>query len=570
MKVSDYIVRFFIEREISDVFGYPGGMVTHLMDSFDKYSSEIAAHVNYHEQGAAFAACGYAQASLRPGVAYATSGPGATNLITGIANAYFDSIPVIFITGQVNTYEGKGELPLRQKGFQEMDVVSLAATITKYCVQITKAEDIRYHLEKAYHIAIDGRPGPVLLDIPMDVQRAEIEPSELQGFTATRSRGNVSVNEVSEEIYAALKRAQRPCILVGAGVRASGMHYSFEEWVARLQIPVVTSMLAVDVLPDYLYNYKFVGAYGVRYANFILAKSDLIIALGSRMDLRQTGANTDNFAVDAKIIRIDIDSSEFSRKIKNGEKDFCIDIKELLPFLADNGYVKIPDFTDWINVCEQIKTMLKNKDELEPNQIMKELSELIDKDTIITTDVGQNQVWVAQSFAPKGQRILFSGGHGAMGYSIPAAIGAHYAEGRKVVAVTGDGGLQMNIQELQFIVRENLPIVIVLLNNASLGMIRHFQEMYFSKNYVQTKKEGGYTVPNFGALAAAYKIPYFSIDDRSNLGNLQSLFESDGPVFIEIFLHGDTYVYPKLAMGKMNQDQEPSLDREIYEYLLKL
>ena len=570
MKVSDYIACFLIEHEITDVFGYPGGMVTHLMDSFDKYKSKLKAHVNYHEQASAFAACGYAQVSLKPGVAYATSGPGATNLITGIANAYFDSIPTIFITGQVNTYEGKGELPLRQKGFQEMDVISLVSEITKYCFQITNAEDMRYHLEKAYHISMEGRPGSVLLDIPMNIQRAEINPEKLHGFEPDLMAASHSVEDIQNEIYSALQNAKRPCILVGAGVRASGTQHFLEQWVNRIKIPVVASMPAVDVLPSSPYYYQFIGAYGVRYANFILAKSDLIICLGSRMDLRQTGANTDNFAVNAKLIRIDIDDSEFSRKVKPDEKDFCINLKELLPFLAENRQLCEFDFANWIDVCDEIKNKLEGQDNLEPNQIMQKLSKKIEKDVVITTDVGQNQVWVAQSFIPTGQRILFSSGHGAMGYSLPAAIGAHYAFGQKVVAFTGDGGLQMNIQELQFIARENLPITVVLLNNSSLGMIRHFQEMYFESNYVQTKKEGGYTTPNFQAIATAYQIPYYKAEDITDLNNWDKMCSNNGPVFLEIALQDTTYVFPKLAMGKLNQDQEPEIERDLYNYLSEL
>ena len=570
MKVSDYITRFLIEHEITDVFGYPGGMITYLMDSFDKHKSELKSHVNYHEQASAFAACGYAQVSLKPGVAYTSSGPGATNLMTGIANAYFDSIPTIFITGQVNTYEAKGTLPLRQKGFQEMDVVSLASSITKYCVQVATAEDVRYHLEKAYYTSMNGRPGPVLLDIPMNIQRADIDPEKLHGFEPDSAVVSTSAEDVQKEIYNALQNAKRPCILVGAGVRASGTQHSLERWVNHLKIPVVSSMLAVDVLPNSPYYYQFVGAYGARHANFILAKSDLIICLGSRMDLRQTGANTDNFAINAKLIRIDIDDSEFSHKVKPDEKEFCINLKTLLPVLAEKNYLCDLNFSAWTTVCDEIKNKLDGKDNLEPNQIMERLSKKIEKDVVITTDVGQNQVWTAQSFIPTGQRILFSGGHGAMGYSLPAAIGAHYALGQKVVAFTGDGGLQMNIQELQFIARENLPILIILLNNTSLGMIRHFQEMYFDSNYVHTKKEGGYTTPNFQAIAVAYQIPYYRLENDDDLNNWETIRAHDGPVFLEIVLQDTTYVFPKLAMGKLNQDQDPELDRTLYEYLSKL
>ena len=571
MKVSDYIVSFLIEKGITDIFGYPGGMVTYLLDSLSKQSNKIKTHICYHEQGAAFAACGYAQTSLKPGFAYASSGPGVINLMNGIANAYFDSIPLILVTGQINTYEGKGDLPLRQKGFQEMDVVSLVQSITKYCAYVTEAKDIKYHLKKATTLAMSGRPGPVLLDIPMDVQRTEIEPDTLNKFTDSINHEYCNVSLAQERIYEALNRSKRPCVLAGAGVNASGMGQHFAKWINALKIPVVSSMPAVDILPNSPYHQGFIGAYGLRHANFILAKSDLIISMGSRLDLRQTGANTDNFAPNAKLLRVDVDSREFSHKVKKDEEEILIDIKELLPILQENEGISVPDFSHWLCVCGEIKSKLQYMDDQEANLAIRKLSEWIEVDTIVTTDVGQNQVWVAQSFVPKGQRILFTSGHGAMGYSLPAAIGAYYGSGgKRVVSFSGDGGLQMNIQELQFLARERIPVKIILLNNHSLGMIRHFQEMYFESNYMHTKKESGYTVPDFGAISNSYDIPYVKSEGLTGLDIVKPYLQSDGPTFIEISLNEDTYVFPKLAMGKLNHDQEPELDRELFEYISKL
>jgi len=570
MKVSDYIVSFLIEKGITDVFGYPGGMVTYLMDSLSMQSGKIRAHVCYHEQGASFAACGYAQISLRLGVSYATSGPGVTNLATGIANSYFDSCPTMFITGQVNTNEEKGCLLVRQRGFQEMDVVAFATSITKYCVKIDNADDIRYHLEKAHALATSGRPGPVVLDIPIDIQRTEIEPDSLRAFEGLPSCSHCSALSVKEVIYNALKTAERPCIIVGAGVNSSGMGQLFSKWVENIKVPVVCSMLAVDALPNSLYNYGFIGAYGLRHANFILAKSDLIISLGSRLDLRQTGAEKKNFAKNAKLIRIDIDSNELAYKIKEDEQGFQIDLKELLPVLSDD-ISPTRDFSKWINVCKEIYCKLKYMDDQEANLVVRKLSNWIDPDAVITTDVGQNQVWVAQSFVSKGQRVLFSGGHGSMGYSLPAAIGAYYGSGgKKVISFNGDGGIQMNIQELQFIAREQIPVKIILLNNNALGMIRHFQEMYFESNYVHTKEYGGYVVPDFAAISTAYNIPYIRVQGVEALDTIRPYLENSDPAFVEITLEDDTYVYPKLAMGKLNEDQEPLLDRETFNYISNL
>lgn len=565
MKVTDYIVSFLIRQGITDVFGYPGGMVTHLMDSLHKFRNEIHAHVTYHEQGAAFAACGYAQASGKPGVAYATSGPGATNLATGIANAYYDSIPTLFLTGQVNTYEGKGDLSLRQRGFQEMEVASFFSGVTKMSQYIDSAEDIRYYLEKACYLATCGRPGPVVLDIPMNIQRGEIDPESLRGYDRPEDMGMMPTDEACERIVSSLRNAKRPCVLVGAGVRISGMTEEFRELTGRLGIPVVASMPAVDTPSAYYYG--MIGAYGVRCANFILSKSDCILSLGSRLDLRQTGVDTKLFATNAKLLRVDVDTDEFARKVKPDEEQIHINLAVLLPSLNLRSKHEAWDYAPWLRVCDEIRELLSAQDAQRPNEVVRQIGELIPDDSVITTDVGQNQVWVAQSFPARGRKILFSGGHGAMGYSLPAAIGAHYASGKRVFAFTGDGGLQMNLQELQFLARENISVKIILLNNHSLGMIRHFQEMYFSGSYVQTIRRGGYSVPDFERLSTAFGLPYVRVKREAGIKEITDLLLSEGSGFIEVMLEDMTYVYPKLAMGKVNQDQDPALDRELYQYI---
>lgn len=558
MKVSDYIVSFLEEREITDVFGYPGGMVTHLMDSLS--GSRVRSHLTYHEQGAAFAACGWAQESGKTGVAYATSGPGATNLLTGICNAYFDSIPVLFITGQVNTFESKDGLGVRQRGFQETDIVAMAKPVTKYAHKILSADDIKSELEAAFHIAQDGRKGPVLLDIPMNIMRAEIDPDKLPGFVPQKDTYDRSFEPLTE----ALAGASRPVILAGSGIKTAGAAGKFNEVVKKLHIPVVTTMLAVDITEE---SFGFIGAYGARTANFIAAKSDLVISLGARLDVRQVGAVRDNFAPGAKIIRVDIDKGELGFKAHSDEIGINADVSDVLEAM---GTARTRDLTVWNSICLKIRDELKDIDDRLPNGFVKRISEVIPEGSVITTDVGQNQVWVAQSFnIKKDQRVFFSGGHGAMGYSLPAAIGCAVASaGKNIYAFTGDGGIQMNIQELQTLARENLPVKIILLNNSSLGMIRHFQEMYFDNNYTQTVPEGGYTVPDFGAVATAYKIPYTLVTEPGDIND--ELFAKEGPQFIEVRISEPTYVFPKLEFGKPNQDQEPLLDRETYARIMDL
>lgn len=557
MKVSDYIVRFLEEQNITDVFGYPGGMVTHLMDSLSR--SKIRSHVTYHEQGAAFAACGYAQTTGRTGVAYATSGPGATNLITGICNAYFDSVPTLFITGQVNTFESKEDLPVRQRGFQETDIVSIVNPVTKYAVKITDPDDIRFIMEKAFAVSSEGRKGPVLIDIPMNVLRADVDVPSLRGFEHEHVNKDIDTKAVEES----LRNSSRPVILAGAGLKTSVPAKELDHILSKLNIPVVTTMLAVDTYKD---SYGFIGAYGSRTANFIVAKSDLVISLGARLDVRQVGAKRENFAPNAKIIRVDIDSGELKLKVHDDEIQIEADAGVILNHLKG---LELPDYTEWNGVCRKIRDELKDIDDRLPNVLVKRLSSVIPEGSVITTDVGQNQMWVAQSFEVKGdQRIFFSGGHGAMGYSLPAAIGCAEATGGNVYSFSGDGGIQMNIQELQTIRRENLPVKIILFNNSSLGMIRHFQEMYFEGNYVQTIPSGGYTVPDFKAVAGAYGLPYTRIEKAEDIHD--DIFDIEGPQFIEVFIDEPTYVFPKLEFGKPNQDQEPLLDRSVYTKIMDL
>lgn len=566
MKVSDYIVSYLVNKGITDVFGYPGGMVTHLMDSFEK--SKINMHLNYHEQASSFSACGYAQCSDKPGIAYATSGPGATNLITGICNAYFDSVPTIFITGQVNTFEMKHNLKIRQLGFQETDIVTMVKNTTKYAVCIKNSNDIKYYLDKAFYISMNGRKGPVLLDIPMDIQRSDIVSSELRGFEIP-CKVDKNVDEFKKNIYANLKKAKRPCILIGNGIKQNNLENIINEICVDLKIPVVSSMLGFDIIKNEKYNYGFIGAYGHRSANFIISKCDLLITLGTRLDIRQVGDNRKNFAINAQIIRVEIDSNECENKI-NKESVFELEIYNALMVIKEICH-KLPEnnYKQWLEVCNEIKCTLKDKDIMDYNLYIERISHLINDGAIITTDVGQNQVWVAQSFKVKSkQKVLFSGGHGAMGYSLPAAIGAYYATNKNVICFCGDGGFQMNIQELQVIARDKLPIKIVVVNNNSLGMIRHFQEMYFDRRYTQTVNDNGYTVPDFCAIAAAYKIKNRKI---MSINDIDSIDFNDGiPELIEIIFNDDTYVYPKLRYGNPNSDQEPLLDRELYNYLMKL
>ncbi len=569
MKVCDYIVDYLQKKMITTVFGYPGGMVTYLMDSL--YNSEsLETIMCYHEQAAAFAACAYAFISGNVGVAFATSGPGFTNLITGICHAYFESIPVLFITGQVNTNESKGSMHIRQKGFQETDVIGMINNFTKYSNYVDNAQTLKYELDCAFYYATNGRPGPVLLDIPIDIQRTEIDHMSLCEFIPQKQE-TLNYDKIKSSLLSELKCAKRPVIVAGNGINSSNMRNQFLDFVNHINIPIVTSMISVDLLDkEYHNNYGFIGAYGNRHSNFILSQCDLLISIGSRLDIRQTGTNLREFAKDARLIRIDVDKNEFENKIKSDEVTLYADLRDLLKLLAtDEDFIIKDKFDNWIRQCDFYCEKLNKIDMSIPNQITHKISKLIPDNSVITTDVGQNQVWVAQSFHIKPhQRVLFSGGHGAMGFSLPAAIGAYYALKKPVFCINGDGGFQMNLQELQTIIRERLPIKIFILNNNSLGMIRHFQEMYFDNNYAYTVKGNGYSVPDFIKIAKAYGINAYEINDVLNLNDYADKLQDLNPVLFNLNVGNITHVLPKLAFNKPIYDQDPPIDRELLDILI--
>ena len=561
MKLSDYIAKFLIGKGCTHAFGYQGGAVTHLIDSF--YAADGIRFIGCgHEQGAAFAAEGYARVTGRCGVAVATSGPGATNLITGIGSAYFDSIPCVYLTGQVNTYEYKGSLPVRQLGFQETDIVSIVKPIVKYAARVTDPNSIRHELERAFFAAQEGRKGPVLLDIPMDVQRAQIEEGALLGHEPEPdTHAPINIGQVVE----ALSMSRRPILLAGGGVRLSGGTEALNILAQSLHIPVVASLMGRDAVDNTIPEFcGMLGSYGNRYANLAVANSDLVLAVGTRLDTRQTGTLPQSFAREAKLIRVDIDPDELSHTIKPDEVKLRADAKMFLEQLVAESHWITSDWSAWHAIIAGYKARYPSFIEQEfsdPNYLVSTLGGFMDGEEIVCLDVGQNQMWGAQSLILNArQRLLTSGGMGAMGFSLPAAIGAQYAAPhRKVIAIVGDGGMQMNIQELALLNREQIPVKVIVLNNRSLGMIRHFQEMYFSSRYFGTVE--GYDAPNFCAIASAYGIQSRRVERVEDLKAVQELLHAPGPAVIEVTLPQITHVFPKLSVNHPIEELEPPVER---------
>lgn len=569
VKVSDYIASYLAEQAIDKVFGYIGGAVAHLYDSLDKNNS-IEIINTLHEQGAGFAAEGYARATGKIGVAIATSGPGATNLITAIGSCFFDSVPTLFITGQVNTYEYKYDTPVRQIGFQETDIVSIIKPITKYAVMVDNVDTIRYELEKACFITQHGRKGPVLIDIPMNIQRGEINLQDQNSFFDSDEYKALIQEKILfsfDALISMIQTSKRPMLLIGGGSRLSnGTPQKIQRFLEKTSCPVVYSLMGKDVIKDsYPYNLGLIGSYGNRYGNLALANADLIIVLGSRLDTRQTGTDIKTFAREAKIVHVDIDKNELNAKI-TADLSFCGDIASFMDELLTYDFNL--SIEPWLNKLAHYKeaypsTQGINGTEKIPNSLIAHMSKFCKDDDIICVDVGQHQMWVAQSFSTKeNQRVLFSGGMGAMGFALPVAIGATIGTGKRTIVVVGDGGFQMNIQELEVIKRRKLPIKIFIMNNANLGMVRQFQEIYFEKRYIGTQKD--YSVPHFENIANAYGLKastVFALD--AVYAKINETLLSDEAEVINICLEETmTTVEPKLIVNKPIEDMYPFLERE--------
>jgi acetolactate synthase-1/2/3 large subunit len=580
MKLSDYIVAFLQKKGVRHFFGYQGTMIAHLVDSIER-NPLTENHSCYNEQGAAFAACGYAQAKEECACAYATSGPGAVNLLSGVADAYYDSLPVIFFTGQLNTYEYSGIEGLRQQGFQETDIVAMAGSITKYAVQIRKPEDIVKELNKAYHIANTGRKGPVLIDLPMDMQRSEVANPVYDMEFEECHTDPVQAEAAADVILEALEQSVRPVIMLGHGVDSTESQQALLRFTRERQIPVITSVLAKSVLSyDHPLNFGCIGgAYGHRYANMIAnAKSDLILCFGISMCTRQIGTKVHEFAKNARIIRVDIDPYNLKRDIHEdgvNEVKLQAETGAVIRCLSEKGSSVKKEFGDWLEVCREIKENLQAVDDQTPerytNRMIADLSDMLQDTSAIAVDVGQHMVWSYQSFKNReGQKLLFSGGHGAMGYGLPAAIGAYYATGRPVVCICGDGAFQMNIQELEWVKRENLPIKMLIMNNEALGMIRHLQRDYFDCLFAGTTDGCGFASCNFSKVADAYGIPSKRMWCDEVKETAPEFLEKEGPGLLEIMLEHGTYAYPKTCLGEPIHNQQPYAPKEVYEKLMSL
>jgi acetolactate synthase-1/2/3 large subunit len=568
MKASDYIAQTLAARRVPAVFELIGGMITHLIDSIHVHGQTHIVSMR-HEQGAAFAA----EAAGRivgdtPGVAMATSGPGATNLLTGIGSCYFDSSPAVFITGQVNRHEMKGSRAIRQLGFQETDIAAMAEPITKAVFRVANAEELPQIFDDAFRIATTGRRGPVLIDIPMDVQRDPVS-APLRSVPPPPRAATFDDGFARDALKAMLK-ARKPLILAGGGIRSAQVVEAFRRFVAIASIPVVHSLMACDVVATHdPLNAGMIGSYGNRWANLAISECDCLIVLGSRLDVRQTGADVRGFKGDRPIFHVDVEPGELNNRVTDcyaAAADLSSALESFASVFEPYGAQIATNCADWTKYIAALRSQWPDTGELSvpginPNIFMHQLARAFPSAGAFVVDVGQHQMWAAQSLElSPNQRFLTSGGMGSMGFALPASIGAAVClRGQPVVAIAGDGGFQCNIQELQTVAHLGLPVKMVVINNQCHGMVRQFQESYFGSRYQSTM--WGYSAPDFSRVAEAYGIPARTVSDPATVQRELALFAADdrGPSLLQVMIAPEANAYPKLAFGHGMSSMEPQV-----------
>ena len=563
MKLSDYIVQFIESQDVKHVFMVPGGGAMHLNDSLGQ-SKAITWVCNLHEQASAMAAETYAKATGNLGVAIFTTGPGSTNAITGVAGAWLDSTPCLFLSGQVKRPDLKGKSGVRQMGVQEIDIISAVKAMTKYAVLITDPSSIRYHLEKAVYLARSGRPGPVWLDIPLDVQAATIDETQLRGFRAPRTRrAPPDLTARVADVVEMLGRAERPVILAGNGVRLAGAQEAFRSLAHALKVPVLLTWLAIDLFAHDEAN--LIGKPGTvapRGVNFALQNADFLLVIGARMDFTITGYAPERLARGAKKIMVDIDPAEIAKLAPYLDLSICCDAKAFIEALTNATAGKAqPERAAWHARCAEWKQRYpvvlpehRVEDGLVSTYFLAEcLSELLPEGAPIVSGSSGAGIEIFQHALrlKRGQRLYHTTALGAMGYGLPGAIGACLGSGgRETVLVDGDGGIQLNIQELATVQRLQLPIKILILNNDGYSSIRTSQQRWFGRQ-TGADARSGLTLPEIGLVAGAYGLHAERIADQRDLrAQLARVLALKGPVVCDVVSRPDEARMPSLSSAQ--------------------
>jgi acetolactate synthase-1/2/3 large subunit len=583
MKVADYIINHLSDIGIKEIFVVYGHANGDLVDAFTR-NDKIRYIAVMHEQGGGFAAEGYSKVSGNIGVAMSTSGPGGMNLVTPIGNCFYDSVPCLFITGQINSQFMRPNKSIRQIGFQETDIVSIVKPITKYAKMITDKNDVRYELECAIHMAKEGRPGPVLLDIPLDIQKQDIEDvSKLLGFEDTV--GNVyneeTINKQIDKYIEDLKNSERPCLMIGGGVRSSGALDEILELGRELKIPIFPTWNALDIIcNDYEYYGGNIGTYGGKGRNFGIQNSDLLLAIGSRISGRITGGNIHSFARGAKKYMVDVDIAGLQKKLQQVPFDECIysDAKLFINLLIEKLKSEdLPDFSWWVDRVKGwrdkydpvTKDMFKPTKYVHPYAFIRILSQEMTENDIFCGDCGGNIVVTNHAFETKtGQRYFTNNGNSPMGFSFAGGLGAAVAadKSKNVVCVIGDGGFNMNIQELQTLINYDIPLKTIIMNNHIYGITKAFQVTNF-EGRMEACGPIGYNPPNFIDIVNAYKIPTMIVDDGSDYEKvreqIREFLNHKGPIVMDLNCHEYHNYNPKIIGWETPiEDMYPYLDEE--------
>lgn len=554
MTGAELVLKVLEQHNVDKVFGYPGGAIMPLYDAI--YDSPITHYLCRHEQGAAFSAVGYARAGLKVGVCLATSGPGATNLITGLADAMSDSVPVVAITGQVSTKA------MGSDAFQEVDIIGLSLAVTKHCIQIADVNEIPAAIDLAFSIAMSGRMGPVLIDIPKDIQMAPTDFDLTKNLAMHSVNDNVTKSVCSSSSHALstqiekakqlMAAAHKPILYVGGGVGMANAVPHLRAFMDESKIPSVSTLKGLGAIKsDDPYYLGMLGMHGTKMANLAVQQCDLLIAIGARFDDRVTGKLAE-FAMNAKVIHLDIDPAEINKR-RHVEVSIMGDLIENLPALS------MPlQINKWRSHCENMAIDFAWQydhpgDNIFAPALLKSLSDQMPKSSVVTTDVGQHQMWVAQhmQFAQP-ENFLTSGGQGAMGFGLPSAIGAQMSRpDDTVIAVSGDGSFMMNVQELGTLKRYNVPVKIVLVDNARLGMVRQWQQLFFEERYSETDLSDN---PDFVVLAQAFDIKARAITTKHQVNDaIKEMLAHDGPYLLHVKINEMDNVWPLVPPETANE-----------------
>lgn len=539
---AEILIKSLLDKGVDTIFGYPGGAVLNIYDELYRYRDKINHILTAHEQGAAHAADGYARATGRVGVCLATSGPGATNLVTGIATAYMDSIPMVAITGNVT------KQLLGKDSFQEVDITGITMPITKHNYIVKDVNDLQGIIREAFYIAKEGRPGPVLIDIPKDITAAKAKYEPIIPKEVERKTKHIT-DKALEEVAALINEAENPFVYAGGGIVASEAFEELKEFVDKINSPIATSLMAISAFP---YNHPLytgmIGMHGTKASNILATKCDLLINLGARFSDRVI--NNQKNIKNAKVIHIDVDPAEINKNIKVDSfivGDLKIVLQKLIPLLKEKKN------EEWLNKMNELKS-LNVRDtsvtgELTPEFLFRKLSELDDGGFVIATEVGQHQMWAAQYFDYKYPRsFISSGGLGTMGFGLGASIGAQIAlKNKQVFNIAGDGSFGMNCNELVTAVKNNLPVIIIIVNNNSLGMVRQWQNFFYEARYSSTTLNRS---TDFVKLVEAFGGRGFRVYEKEELEPaLREALEFKGPVVIDYVIHNDKKVFPMVAPG---------------------